>query len=82
MLQVFNDFQFGMVWLTIPFSVLVGWVFTTLEKIGESTENPFEGNANDVPITALSRTIEIDLRDMLDEENLPEPLQPVGSILT
>ena len=82
MLQVFHEMSDYMIWFTIPFSALVGWVFTTLEKIGESTENPFEGNANDVPITALSRTIEIDLRDMLDEENLPEPVQPAGSILT
>jgi ion channel-forming bestrophin family protein len=69
------------VWLTIPFSVIVSWVFTSLEKIGESTENPFEGSANDVPITALSRTIEIDLREMLGETELPEPLQPVNKIL-
>lgn len=82
MLQVFSGMAEYMVWFTIPFSALVGWVFTTLEKIGESTENPFEGNANDVPITALSRTIEIDLKDMLDEDNLPEPIKPAGSILT
>jgi len=82
MLQVFNGMSDYMIWFTIPFSALVAWVFTTMEKIGESTENPFEGNANDVPITALSRTIEIDLRDMLDEDNLPEPVQPAGSILT
>ncbi len=85
MLQVFEDLvsmHYAMIWLTIPFSALVSWVFTTMEKIGESTENPFEGNANDVPITALSRTIEIDLKDMIDEENLPEPVKPAGSILT
>ncbi|RYF24622.1 MAG: multidrug transporter [Flavobacteriales bacterium] len=62
------------VWLTVPISVMVGWVFFTLEQIGESTENPFEGNANDVPISAMSRAIEIDLRDMFGEDNLPEPL--------
>lgn len=85
MLRVFNELVTThslMIWLTVPFSALVAWVFTTMEKIGESTENPFEGNANDVPITALSRTIEIDLKDMLDEDNLPEPVKPAGSILT
>lgn len=84
MLQVFEDLVHmhpGMIWLTVPFSALVSWVFTTMEKIGESTENPFEGNANDVPITALSRTIEIDLKDMIDEAELPEPIKPAGSIL-
>lgn len=42
-----------------------------MEKVGESTENPFEGGSNDVPITSMSRTIEIDLREMLDETDLP-----------
>lgn len=85
MLEVFNDLittHSLMIWLTVPFSALVAWVFVTMERIGESTENPFEGNANDVPITALSRTIEIDLKDMLDEENLPDVIKPAGSILT
>lgn len=70
------------VWLTIPFSVIVAWIFLGMEKVGESTENPFEGSANDVPITALSRTIEIDLREMLDEKDLPPALTPVNNILT
>ena len=70
-----------LVWLTIPFSILVAWVFHTMEKIGEATENPFEGGANDIPMAALSRTIEIDMREMLEETELPEPVQPVGDIL-
>lgn len=82
MLEVFSELKEHMIWLTIPFSALVAWVFTTMEKIGEATENPFEGNANDVPITSLSRTIEIDLKEMLDEQDIPEPVQPAGSILT
>lgn len=69
------------VWLTIPFSALVSWIFLTMEKIGESTENPFEGGANDVPITALARTIEIDLRELLDEVEVPAALQLVNNIL-
>jgi len=69
------------VWFTIPFSVVVGWVFTSLEQVGESTENPFEGGANDIPMAALSRTIEIDLREMLEEEELPPAITPVNDIL-
>lgn len=68
-------------WLTIPASVLVSWIFTSIERVGQSTENPFEGGANDVPMAALSRTIEIDLREMLGETDLPEPAKPVGNIL-
>jgi len=69
------------VWLTIPFSIMLGWVFTSLEQVGESTENAFEGGANDIPMAALSRTIEIDLREMLEETDLPEPIKPVNEIL-
>jgi putative membrane protein len=70
-----------MIWLVIPFSVLISWVYTSLEQVGESTENPFEGSANDVPISQMSRTIEIDLREMLGETDLPPALQPKNNII-
>lgn len=71
----------NMVWLVIPFSVLISWVYTSLEQVGESTENPFEGSANDVPISQMSRTIEIDMREMLGETDLPPALQPKNNII-
>lgn len=74
MLNEFKKMGEHFVWLNIPFSVIVSWVFVSMEKVGEATENPFEGGANDVPISTMSRTIEIDLRDMLDETSLPSPL--------
>ncbi len=65
------------VWLSVPFSVLVMWVFHTMERIGRVSENPFEGTPNDVPITTISRGIEIDLREMLDEDpaTIPPPIE-------
>lgn len=69
------------VFLMIPFSVLISWIFITMEKVGDNSEDPFEGRINDVPMTALCRTIEIDIRDMLDEEELPEPVKPKDNIL-
>ncbi len=65
------------VWLSVPFSVLVMWVFHTMERIGRVSENPFEGTPNDVPITTISRGIEIDLREMLDEDpaTIPSPIE-------
>lgn len=71
----------GLIWLAVPLSVIVGWVFLVLEQIGESTENPFEGNANDIPITQISRNIEIDLREMLGEKDLPPAIKPQNDIL-
>ena len=70
-----------LIWLSIPFSALSAWIFTTMEKIGESSESPFEGSANDVPITAISRAIEIDLKEMYNMEDIPAPLKPENNIL-
>lgn len=69
------------IWLNIPFSALITWAFHTLDRVGESSVNPFEGSANDVPITQISRTIEIDLRDMLDEAQLPSAIVPINNIV-
>jgi putative membrane protein len=67
--------------LMIFFSVLISWIFTTMEKVGSNSEDPFEGRINDVPMSALCRTIEIDLRDMLNEDNLPEKISAQDNIL-
>lgn len=81
MLNEFQKMGEHFVWLTIPFSVIVSWVFISMERVGEATENPFEGGANDVPMAALSRTIEIDLRDMLNERDLPPAIVPKNNIV-
>ena len=48
-------------------SVLISWVFETMEAIGDASEDPFERSMNDVPMNALCRAIERDLRQVLDE---------------
>ncbi len=63
------------IWLSIPFYVVVAWVFHTMERIGRTGENPFEGSANDVPISTIARGIEIDLRQNLGESNEEIPKQ-------
>ncbi|MCD2259914.1 bestrophin family protein [Psychroserpens luteolus] len=69
------------VWFSIPFSTLLAWVFHTMEAIGENTENPFEGGPNDVPITNMSRGIEIDIRQLIDDTNIPEPYEWKNDII-
>lgn len=76
MLNEFSKLGPGFIWLNIPFSIIVSWMFLTLEDIGESTENPFEGAANDVPISTISRVIEIDLKEMLGVEKIPPARTP------
>jgi len=64
-------------WMMIPMSVSICFVFTILEKSGIITEEPFEGRAADTPMKSLCRTIEIDLREMINDDNIPAPLEPV-----
>ena len=62
-------------------AAMIGWVFLTMEGIGDSSEDPFERSMNDVPMNALCVVIERDLRQMLGETDLPEPEQPIDGIL-
>jgi len=68
-------------WLNVPFSVFVGWIFVTLEKVGENSSNPFEGGPNDVPISFLCRRIEIEMRGMLGEATSLKAIEPKFNIL-
>ena len=74
-------FSSNTLWMVIPFSALISWVFFTMETIGDSSENPFENSINDVPMTAICRNIEIDLREMLGETDLPAKVQAVNGVL-
>ena len=62
--------------LLIPFNMIVSWVFMFMEYTGDISENPFEGLLNDVPVASIVRNIEIDLKDMLGENELPDRVQP------
>jgi putative membrane protein len=60
-----------MVWVGVPLTILISWMYASLDQVGESTENPFEGGANDVPITAICRDIEADLRETFGDAEAP-----------
>jgi putative membrane protein len=70
----------NMVWLSVPLSLLICWMYTSLDQVGESTENPFEGGANDVPISRICEEIEVELREMLGETNVPASGRMQGDI--
>ncbi|MCB0625555.1 MAG: hypothetical protein KDC43_16970, partial [Saprospiraceae bacterium] len=69
------------VWLAIPTTALIGWVYVMMEIVGDYSENPFQGMANDIPMLSLCRTIEIDLREMLGETELPPAIESKNGIL-
>ena len=61
--------------------MIVAYAFYGLDAVGTEIENPFDQDANDLPLSALSRMIEINLRQALGEQDLPEVLMPVQGIL-
>jgi len=81
LLDVLSNRESWMLWICPFLSGLIIWVFFLMEKIGDYSENPFEGTYNDVPITAISRGIEIDMREMLDDSNIPGPIKATNGFL-
>lgn len=60
-----------------PFVVaIIAYTFFGLDALGDEIEEPFGLQANDLPLTALSRQVEIDMMAALGEENLPAPVEP------
>ena len=80
-LGLLNETQDLNIWLTIPFSVLIVWVFFQMELVGEYSENPFEGLIGDVPITSITRGLEIEILHSLGENEIPKPITPVDGVL-
>lgn len=62
---------------SIVVGVLIGYVFLTSHKIGKSLINPFEDIPSGVPINQITRTIEINLLELIGEKVIPEPYPPV-----
>ena len=81
LLDVLNEKEPWMLWICPFLSGLITWVFFLMEKIGDYSENPFEGTYNDVPITSIARGIEIDIREMIDDTNIPEPIKAENGFL-
>jgi len=68
-------------WFTPLGSTIVGFMFMALDKIGRDLEDPFDNSIYDVPLTAITTTIEINLRQLLGEKELPAPMKPVEGVL-
>ncbi|MDQ4139747.1 MAG: hypothetical protein M3142_04415, partial [Bacteroidota bacterium] len=58
-------------WASIPLSVIISFVFLCLDLIGERSEDPFENRLEDVPLTALSLTIETNLKEQWGDPDFP-----------
>jgi putative membrane protein len=68
-------------WYTPLGSTLVGFMFLALDKIGRDLEDPFENTIYDLPLTAITTTIEVNLRQLLGETKLPPAEKPIHGVL-
>lgn len=57
--------------------LMVAYTFLGLDAVGDELEDPFGEDLNDLPLSTISRTIEINLREMLGETDVPPPLTAV-----
>ncbi|WP_420321382.1 bestrophin family protein [Flagellimonas sp.] len=60
--------------IEIPLLMVIALPFFLLEKIAFRIQDPFENRPMDTPVTAIARTIEINLRQLIEDEDVPEPL--------
>ena len=63
-------------WLTVPMNLLVCSSFSLIGEAGRVLEDPFTMFWNGLPLSALSKTIEINLRQRLGEVDVPALPQP------
>jgi putative membrane protein len=61
--------------------VIVAYAFFGLDVVGDEIEMPFGTDYNDLPLRAISRTIEVNLRQRLGEQDLPPLHKPVNEFL-
>jgi ion channel-forming bestrophin family protein len=64
--------------LTPVVTALVAYTFFGRDALGDEIEEPFGMSDHDLPLEAICRTIEIDLRTALGDTDLPPPLLPVN----
>ncbi|KIO77055.1 membrane protein [Pedobacter lusitanus] len=57
---------------------LVGFVFVSTQINGMSLIDPFENNSSSVPLNQITRTIEINLLEMIGAEKIPAPVKPIN----
>ncbi len=61
-------------------AVSLSFAFQLIDQVAIFLQDPFNGNPSDTPMLTLSRTIEINIKQMLREEEIPEPMGPVEGV--
>ena len=62
-------------------SLLLSFAFLMIDKISTYLQDPLNNQPSDTPVISLSRTIEINIKQMLGEQEIPPPLAPEAGVL-
>lgn len=68
-------------WATPLICAMIAYTFFGLDFLSEELEDPFGLEANQLPLSAMSRTIEINLLEALEENNIPDDIIAVDGYL-
>jgi len=60
----------------VPLEILISIPFFLLDKIALSIQDPFENKPTDTPMTSISRTIEINIKQLIGQKEIPKPIEP------
>ena len=79
----FDGFLKGhMVWLVVPFSVVIGWMYTRSTRSARAPRIPSRAEPMMCRFRRSAAAIEVELRELLGESDLPPLLEPVNGIAT
>jgi ion channel-forming bestrophin family protein len=62
----------------IPLLLIISSGFFVLEKTATLLQDPFENRPTDTAMTTIATNIEINIKQLLKEADIPKPLQPHG----
>jgi putative membrane protein len=60
----------------MPLLITISSAFFLLEKSATHLQDPFMNRPTDTAMTTISRTIEINIKQLLGEKEIPEPIKP------
>lgn len=72
---------FEAAWPIIPITVVISWIFYQIYVIGRVMSKPFASWKTDVAMNSICTTIEIDLKEVIGDSDIPEMVKPKGGAL-
>ncbi|MGF1924389.1 MAG: bestrophin family protein [Bacteroidia bacterium] len=60
----------------IPLLLIISSIFFLLEKSAAHLQDPFNNRPTDTAMTTIARTVEINIKQLLDDEEVPKPITP------